>query len=152
MNRPYFYLYVFFIALFCTPMNANVRKYKITKKPYRFVNTEQVQFETSRKSFSIGTNSPLETSYFDQQSYVERGNSFNSTDYTSQTPFQEVNKDFFTQNQNMQSSTPLMRASSATNDDELPGDPGQMPISDGVPLLMGMLILYLLVKLKQPMK
>ena len=114
-----------------------VRKFK---DKYRYTDIEQVDFVTSGKySPHIDKNTQQSEASSTQSTYINsNSNNYSYPDYTNRAPFDGAAPSLVTPTSSAGGSV-IMRA---TNDDELPGDPGQMPLTDGLWLLLGAAVVY----------
>lgn len=141
---------LFILSFFSEPTYSYGWTRKKTKQ--RFIRIdEQVSFETTSKFSSRIDYSDQQNNIFNVQVSVSNNNfDLSSQDYSNQTPFQEVNSTSTTPNYPYFEPTKPMRTSSSTNEDDpdFPGDPGQMPLSDGVWFLLGTAAAYAIYKKK----
>ncbi|VBB44627.1 exported hypothetical protein [uncultured Paludibacter sp.] len=129
------------ILLICTCLPALAYKPK-TKKyyvKYQYVEEEYIPLKITGKKSSHIDNSMVQRINLSQSDISNNTSDYAYQDYTSRTPFEES---FTVTQQNNDVIPRPMR------DDELPGDPGQMPISDGVWFLLGAVFVYNLYKRK----
>lgn len=135
---------------------AYVPRTKKSDAKYRYISEEQIIFAKQSK-YTSPIDKRVRQPHYKYQQILMRNYPFPATpDYTARTPFQETNTNLFSAKEDTDelfndifaSASPMMRASATTDDDELPGEPGQMPIGDGMWLLLGVISLYTLVKRK----
>ena len=111
-----------------------------------FLEIQQVPFESSKNYHPVIDNNIVQSNVYDTRAFSNDNSNTSYENYSYRTPFQETNTFLTSQTSEIESENGIMRVSNGTNDDELPGDPGQMPISDGVWFLLGSVCFYGLYK------
>lgn len=138
-------------AFFNNVHAAYKTKVKKLNYQYRYTEESQVPFVQSTKSYVQSNNiqqgiTTLNTQVSSNQIY------YSNDEYIYRPLIEDVKRDASLQNSNITILSTLQRANNSTNDDELPGDPGQFPIGDGGYIIALALAVYTFFKFRLTFK